>query len=507
MALNREQIKDGFYLSVECPEIILGYATYYYDINILKKDYIELTYGEQYTYYVTSDNKKMNFLINGLSFDEYPSDQTNFRISIWARGNKNVTSQLEGGNFTKHSRYNGYIIQLKERKDYNYFLTVEGTIGDLINVGAIDIGSEKNRFEYDIEYTGFLKRDILDQITFCINIACDIYSYSVLYVNAYDYNKSEIKYEIDKLEYKRYVTIYLPKDLDELFFSFHYLTYESVSVEKITYSLRTGNNYEMLIGKSYTFGFIPKWIAENYNYITYNIFQIEKNIEAFILSCDNYPMCLYDTNYENKLIPIQKYLSTLSISYTANEFGKVSPMSKNQKILILKCVDEGYGSCKVNINIYTDKELIMPVKTPFQYKFIREGNQDNLFIKYYDSGYKNNVQLIFITIEKLSGDFSLNHNNSFYEHYTYNNIHFYITNMTNEENFFITINAKKDSVYSIKYYDKLHYRSYYMMYIYQILGEIIFLKLIQKLVIFKYNIMEHLKWLIRKINFILIFIS
>ena len=79
--------------------------------------------------------------------------------------------------------------------------------------------------------------------------------------------------------------------------------------------------------------------------------------------------------------------------------------------------------------------------------------------------------------------------------------------MTNEENFFITINAKKDSVYSIKYYDKLHYRSYYMMYIYQILGEIIFLKLIQKLVIFKYNIMEHLKWLIRKINFILIFIS
>ena len=258
MALNREQIKDGFYLSVECPEIILGYATYYYDINILKKDYIELTYGEQYTYYVTSDNKKMNFLINGLSFDEYPSDQTNFRISIWARGNKNVTSQLEGGNFTKHSRYNGYIIQLKERKDYNYFLTVEGTIGDLINVGAIDIGSEKNRFEYDIEYTGFLKRDIIDQITFCINIACDIYSYSVLYVNAYDYNKSEIKYEIDKLEYKRYVTIYLPKDLDELFFSFHYLTYESVSVEKITYSLRTGNNYEMLIGKSYTFGFIPK---------------------------------------------------------------------------------------------------------------------------------------------------------------------------------------------------------------------------------------------------------
>ena len=64
-------------------------------------------------------------------------------------------------------------IKLKERKDDNYFLSVEETIGELLNVGAIVMGMrvicEYCPFKNKIEYTGFFKRDIINEITFRIN--------------------------------------------------------------------------------------------------------------------------------------------------------------------------------------------------------------------------------------------------------------------------------------------------------------------------------------------------
>ena len=64
-------------------------------------------------------------------------------------------------------------IKLKERKDDNYFLSVEETIGELLNVAAIVMGMrvicEYCPFENRIEYTGFFKRDIINEITFRIN--------------------------------------------------------------------------------------------------------------------------------------------------------------------------------------------------------------------------------------------------------------------------------------------------------------------------------------------------
>ena len=41
--------------------------------------------------------KKLNFLINGLSSDD--DSNSYFIINIWAKGNKSLTSKLEGGNF------------------------------------------------------------------------------------------------------------------------------------------------------------------------------------------------------------------------------------------------------------------------------------------------------------------------------------------------------------------------------------------------------------------------
>ena len=167
MWLNKEQIKDGFYLTIESLD------TASYSINIIQNDFIELTYGEQYTYYVTEDNKQMKFAVKGKppSQSETGSEYNN-TITIWAKGKKQLSSKLEGTNYEKLSKYNAYIIKLEEIKDNSYFLTVEGAIGDLINVGVHFFQGNGNnicqikRIEDLVEITGFLKRGILEESTF-----------------------------------------------------------------------------------------------------------------------------------------------------------------------------------------------------------------------------------------------------------------------------------------------------------------------------------------------------
>ena len=51
MWLHENQIKDKFYLSVECAKTPCNYS-----INIIPKEYPELNLGEQYTYYITEEN-------------------------------------------------------------------------------------------------------------------------------------------------------------------------------------------------------------------------------------------------------------------------------------------------------------------------------------------------------------------------------------------------------------------------------------------------------------------
>ena len=77
MWLTKEQIKNGFYLSVE-----VEFETYYdYFMNITLNDNIELIINEQYNFYLTEDNYLMNlFLIANLS--SYSSENNTQNNSI-----------------------------------------------------------------------------------------------------------------------------------------------------------------------------------------------------------------------------------------------------------------------------------------------------------------------------------------------------------------------------------------------------------------------------------------
>ena len=59
--LKKEQLKQAFYISIKSD------STYWdYTLHFIQKEKMELNLGEQYSYYVTEENKNMEFFIKHL---------------------------------------------------------------------------------------------------------------------------------------------------------------------------------------------------------------------------------------------------------------------------------------------------------------------------------------------------------------------------------------------------------------------------------------------------------
>ena len=157
--LNKGQIQNGFYLTIEC---FIDKCNEY-SLIIYPNEFCEIELGQQYTYYITEENTIMKFYFNGDSLiDQSILNNPIKSISLWARGSKSISSKLEGSNFEKHSKYNAYFVKLEENSEYKYYLEIQGTVGDLVNIGSIYVqGKEHNISKgYDLslenEKVGFL---------------------------------------------------------------------------------------------------------------------------------------------------------------------------------------------------------------------------------------------------------------------------------------------------------------------------------------------------------------
>ena len=131
---------------------------------ILLKETAELSLNEQYTYYVSKENKQMNFsIVNDLTSE----DITQNLITLWAKGNKNINSLIDIPNnsqMEKHKKFNVYIIYSEEFNNFSIYFNITGEVGDMINVGSNlfepqdFIISNKLFGDQEIELTGFLKK-------------------------------------------------------------------------------------------------------------------------------------------------------------------------------------------------------------------------------------------------------------------------------------------------------------------------------------------------------------
>ena len=463
MWLNKEQIKDNFFLSVECSEFPCNYS-----LIISLKNYTELLFGEQYSYLITKENKDMNILIKG---NEFPNiSLINSTLSIWIKSKDKIETNLMGANYSKLSNFNSYIMRLEKEVDPILTLKIKGNEGDYISIGSLFCEGNNKSLCYindiydGIEYSGILKRNISEKNCFSRQ-----YIKTEFYQFIYPNNNTQIKNASSSSSID-YFCIDLPENYDEIFYSIIGYDYESPKKVNKLYPIINGINYQKKVNLNQTVGFISFRPNDLYylKYLSFNIYSSGIDTEAYIANCNNYPLCDLNYTYIKDKIKLQRFYSTYSFTYIGKELDKNwTPINKSQKILIFKCnkgISEEIDYCEININIFTDKTYIQLKQMYIQHSlFIREETEHNLFLE--NQG--------IITIEKISGEINIDTGDNFNFFYgNQKNIYVYGTN--NNDNWLnLKIKAKKRSVYTIKYH-YLYIDNFQQIYSYYFGGNYLF---------------------------------
>ena len=448
MWLNNAQIKQTFFLSIECQNIPCDYS-----LSIIPKKLMDLSLNQKYTYYVTEENKQNRFIL-----DIIPPKNLNFSASnivqVWAKGGKNLVTILNGDKFEKFKKYNGYIIEIENNEHIRLILNVDATIGDLVTIGVIFFEDgisniyENSSLEELIELDTLVKKDIFEKS--CYKLPNTEYKkyYNLNYLTERD---------IDLYSHNIYDNMIcgdLHPNLDEDFYSIQYTLKNRKSI--ILYNpIFYGPQYNAYIYQGESMAVIPIQPDNDYNFLNYYVYAIGIKKEIHIYDCDLYPLCTFDRNNAEKITQMDGYYNSYSYSFNKNQFeDKLKPINKKQKVLVLTCLNgvqrkDNYY-CIFLINLYTDKTKIQFGQIFNQYRFSKEGNEDNFIIN--KNVFKSsNEEHGYINIETISGGISViiyDNNNKIYE---INNKKLFIIDKS-IDNFPFQIKANKNSVYYLNYY-------------------------------------------------------
>ena len=473
LILNKAQIKNEFYFTVECDEYPCSFI-----YNITEQENIELNLEERYsyTYYVTKETQEMNFVVHGKP--ELPQGSImkgNNVLTIWAKGNKGIISELETTDYEKHSELNAYLVKLKNLDEFTYNFKVKGELGDLINVGVSFFDGTFHNLFYNAvdgnikEFSGFLKKNIKEKNCFKIK---KIYDKEEGFISYTNYNNFDIDLmsivttlidTTDKYNdyYKRCLSL---SDTDEGFYSFQYIVENNELSANIYPPQILGAEYSRLIKEGDTIQLIPIKPDYDFNYITYNVnIRHGTIINAYINSCETYPLCNASSETLNNSDKIQRY-NSFSISFSKNEINQFtsSPIDKKQKILLIQC-EKGArsiheyraddNSCLIKINMYTDKNKFYIEPYNSHYRYLPKGNEFNFII----GNKNNNIENMIFNFELFSGKVSIipqNLNQEKYEKYIHNEKQLYIFK---DKEVQINIKASENSFYHLNYIIKNNY--------------------------------------------------
>ena len=250
-----------------------------------------------------------------------------------------------------------------------------------------------------IEITGFLKNGIFESNCFKFsNLSFDS-------IKEVIYNNISSAFDFDDQRYylEKNIVCYVNKryPIEAYLYSFQYINNGKKRINLLSPQI-IGKNYKRRVEKGEIFGIIPYKPDDSFKFLTYYLMEEDIFCEPYIYECKSYPFCIIDSNSFNNSIPLRNISRSYSISYTKNEYGNISPISKNQKILLIKVKSGGYLH---DITIYTNENNIIPSPIYKHYKYLRKGNNDNLICSL-DSiaqkGFNGEIQ-VFLSLEILSG--------------------------------------------------------------------------------------------------------
>jgi len=435
MWLNKEQIKNGFYFSIEC-----GVKSCKYNFKIILETSIKLYLGQIYQYYITEQNKEMIFNIQGNITNEGKK-----MLSIYAKGHRDIKSRLEEkNNIIKHSKYNAYIIDNIKSTNINYNFIVNGNVGDLVTVGAFYCNRtgicKMDIFNDYYHYSGFLKKNILEQNCFNQSLFSE-YSQEFMINDANSLAFSlEIQSDTDEPK-NNYQCIKINDEFDEIFYTFYVYKYGDKKYHFVTPLFPGFYNDDY----NFNMSFIPI-IAEDFTYLTYKLYAYQKEIKIYLTSCNNYPLCTLNIDPSQKTKEFERFYNIHFITFMKNELeSNWSPINKKQHMIYLngELSTLGYDNDDIKFEIYTDK-TILEIQTGFvNYYYIEKGNINHFL---YSPDYYIKRKGI-ISIQRITGDISINKNELNNDIIKNNNI-FYCKFDENQK--YITIKAEKNSIYNIK---------------------------------------------------------
>jgi len=215
-----------------------------------------------------------------------------------------------------------------------------------------------------------------------------------------------------------------------------------------------GAMYQISALNDEVFGLIPMKPDDDFQYLTYYMKEDYSIFNASILNCDKYPLCTMSEKNETALL----YHNFSSITYNINDFKDISPISKKQKILILRKNDNKSIHSSILINMYTNKHNITLSPDVTFLKNIKEGLEETFIVSLNTfltdkiiKEYSMTKFKFFLNVEILSGEIEveLEEENLLYK---YENKYLYEKEIGKIDFFNFKIKAKKNSVYNIATY-------------------------------------------------------
>ena len=439
MWLSKSQIDKDFYLTIECANIPCNFNL---ALKGKEEKEAELYADEQYTYYVTEQNKEMNFtlLCNTDNLDE----NITF-IMVWVRGNYKIDIALFGGERESYADNRYYRIQVREFKKSKYYLKIVAMEGDLINIGALlypeysdNTAGPIKTLENGEEITGYIYGGLINY--FKINKSERTLGYY------YDFNNKMKKDDFSIYE-NQY--IFQSNENETKFFSFQHIKttkYDGKGNNKYS-PLLDGIYYLKKIEEGTTIGLIPMKPDNNFNYLAYEVFPFTGEIKAFIYECQNYPLCHIDSETIDKSEEIKGF-QTFYKKFAKDELKNISPISKQQKMLLISCVRSlnEDSTCISTINMKTNLKFINNTdffkEFPSSRKFLSKNDKDKYFLKG-----NNKEKLLYI--ELFSGNVEVNIEPKMELLEMAKKSGYQLYSIPENKDINITVTAKENSIYMI----------------------------------------------------------
>ena len=438
--LSPNQIKGNIYIKLECSQSpCKGFIEFSYS------ERIDLEEGETLSYYVTNENKLMKFSLNPNKSSEISN--------IWARGQLEVNTTINLNNSTNYIKKDNYYI-IKQSIDKINFI-VEGNSGDFINVGFIGYKKEKKTGKkfYNSNtiltvdenvITAYLEKETVERFCYpiqtrkCIDKIEPLFGTGIIFTKiAYSFKRDKNGTNLDDhtennlfpLGSLSHIIYSHEINNQEICFSFppkKFNQFTDIKEIILTYQITRGlsshkglNLYEPQLNGVFYPRFLKKnekisFIPQNdgiFTKMTYNLMSMMGFPKMSIVDCDNYPLCELDNNTTSKNKVNSSNINRFSsLSYNKKNDEDFSPISKNQKLMIVECTE---GEKKKNKTKYfndicgfgtlmnKEEAKIELIEDQYFNQFATKNQKDNYKIKIMG---ESKIYKIFIDIMTYVGD-------------------------------------------------------------------------------------------------------